>query len=833
MPDPSAILDIKSVNKGLLIPRVALSGSKDVSTISNPINSLLIYNTDSVADVTCGFYFWKDNCWERLAILGEQWVNNGDKIYYNIGNVGIGTSDPNASFEIVNSQDENTLRIIALNDTTFADGMYLDQRGLGLGVNIEMNNDTSDATGVNIYHKGRGIGAFITIDNDSSYATGMNMNINSMGNGLNLSHYGLGNGINTFMGQDTSHATGLDISHNGLGTGANISILNKNSFAPAINIFSENKGTGLFVTMQNDTTFANGVFMNMYSKGSGIQIDHYGTGSAGNMFLVNETSTAHVLNIGQQGLGKGIDIGMTNDTSFESGLNVYSAGKGAGMFVTMQNDSSFATGIGMNMYSMGNGILVDQYGLGGGATVNILPDSSSATGFEINNNGSGRGIHVSQSHGLASNPGIYVTSDHLGSGMEVRHTSELGAAAKFIVAQGGIPDTSSASGVMIETNAIGGNGLDLTHTGFGKGINVMMNESNSIETGLNISQAGIGSGIDILMNNNLSYGSGLFVNTMNNGNSIQVIHSDPFGTPLIDNDTTAFGGSGIKILKDGNGAGLKVDNLGPSSGIDISMQKISSTSPGINLTNLGTGSGIKIAMHNFSTAKGIEVHHSGNFGSGGYFSIVDDSSLVDALYTDARGYGAGLNVEHTGVGNGIRVFHEGGGLNSYAAYFEKLDTVTSSGPITPVVYINNRTNASGLKVMQVYGGVAGDFINGDVKVTGGSFIDDGTPLNVPDYVFDETYNIESIEAHAKYMWREKHLPAVSSAKVINAGSYNMAERREQILEELEKAHVYIEQLNNRLKSLEKENRSLKDNQQFILQELSTMRTLLDEIQKGE
>ncbi|MCT2409424.1 hypothetical protein NZD88_17880 [Chryseobacterium antibioticum] len=43
-PDPSSILDIVSTNKGLLIPRISLTGSTDVTTIPNPANGLLVYN---------------------------------------------------------------------------------------------------------------------------------------------------------------------------------------------------------------------------------------------------------------------------------------------------------------------------------------------------------------------------------------------------------------------------------------------------------------------------------------------------------------------------------------------------------------------------------------------------------------------------------------------------------------------------------------------------------------------------------------------------------------------------------------------------------------------
>ncbi|GEN70897.1 hypothetical protein CLA01_09690 [Chryseobacterium lathyri] len=43
-PNPSSILDIVSTNKGLLIPRVSLTGNTDVTTIPNPANGLLVYN---------------------------------------------------------------------------------------------------------------------------------------------------------------------------------------------------------------------------------------------------------------------------------------------------------------------------------------------------------------------------------------------------------------------------------------------------------------------------------------------------------------------------------------------------------------------------------------------------------------------------------------------------------------------------------------------------------------------------------------------------------------------------------------------------------------------
>ena len=65
--DPTAILDVAATNKGMLLPRVTLTGTSDVATISGTeATGLLVYNTASVSDVTPGFYYWNGSVWVRL-----------------------------------------------------------------------------------------------------------------------------------------------------------------------------------------------------------------------------------------------------------------------------------------------------------------------------------------------------------------------------------------------------------------------------------------------------------------------------------------------------------------------------------------------------------------------------------------------------------------------------------------------------------------------------------------------------------------------------------------------------------------------------------------------
>ena len=64
-PDASAALDIDYTDKGLLIPRVALTSTTDVLTIPAPATSLLVYNTNpAMTGGAVGFWYWD----------GAQWV---------------------------------------------------------------------------------------------------------------------------------------------------------------------------------------------------------------------------------------------------------------------------------------------------------------------------------------------------------------------------------------------------------------------------------------------------------------------------------------------------------------------------------------------------------------------------------------------------------------------------------------------------------------------------------------------------------------------------------------------------------------------------------------
>jgi len=69
-PDNSAILDVKSTSKGVLIPRMTQS---ERSSISTPSNGLMVYQTNG----TSGFYFYDGSSWVRLATGTESLYTEG------------------------------------------------------------------------------------------------------------------------------------------------------------------------------------------------------------------------------------------------------------------------------------------------------------------------------------------------------------------------------------------------------------------------------------------------------------------------------------------------------------------------------------------------------------------------------------------------------------------------------------------------------------------------------------------------------------------------------------------------------------------------------------
>ncbi|HUH27490.1 hypothetical protein [Gelidibacter sp.] len=120
MPNPSTQLEIKSSNRGILIPQVPLTGNTDQATINaGNLESLLVYNTNTNATVTPGYYYWYQGSWKRLTTESDLPEHI---VLWDFANNQFTYIDQNGDVQVINPSDFQTLTSLKLN----ADGHTLD-----------------------------------------------------------------------------------------------------------------------------------------------------------------------------------------------------------------------------------------------------------------------------------------------------------------------------------------------------------------------------------------------------------------------------------------------------------------------------------------------------------------------------------------------------------------------------------------------------------------------------------------------------------------------------------------------------------------------------------
>lgn len=103
-----------------------------------------------------------------------------------------------------------------------------------------------------------------------------------------------------------------------------------------------------------------------------------------------------------------------------------------------------------------------------------------------------------------------------------------------------------------------------------------------------------------------------------------------------------------------------------------------------------------------------------------------------------------------------------------------------------------------------------------------------------DYVFEPGFKLDSITAHAKYMWKHKHLPAIAGVQRDAQGRemVNLGAQQRGIVQELETAHIYIAELNSELAATKADLAAERQAHEKTQAEVSQLKAALQRLEKS-
>ncbi|MDP2175821.1 MAG: hypothetical protein Q8K70_07930 [Bacteroidota bacterium] len=103
----NSLLELESTNKGLLLPRLTLSATNNVSPLTAHVAGMVVYNTATAGtapnNVTPGYYYNDGAKWVRVATFdeGSKWTNNNSSGRVELTNLSNGTTARTAGTELV------------------------------------------------------------------------------------------------------------------------------------------------------------------------------------------------------------------------------------------------------------------------------------------------------------------------------------------------------------------------------------------------------------------------------------------------------------------------------------------------------------------------------------------------------------------------------------------------------------------------------------------------------------------------------------------------------------------------------------------------------------
>ena len=254
-------------------------------------------------------------------------------------------------------------------------------------------------------------------------------------------------------------------------------------------------------------------------------------------------------------------------------------------------------------------------------------------------------------------------------------------------------------------------------------------------------------------------------------------------------------------IVDGDSPAIRLEQDG-SSGFTPQVYDIAANETNFFIRDVTNGSNLFFRAQTGAPENALYIANDGQIGIG-------NASPQAALHIEAQGGRAnilldgGTSSSPTGSSWDFTVRNSDGefAINDMSTTGgDFIFRTADNGANTPWEFVHRADNGFGINTAS---SVGGDFIlsnSGDLRILGTITSGGPTCSSGCDAVFNEDYDLPSIEDHAEAMFADRHLPAVGPTSPDE--DINLTEHMGNVLNELEKAHIYIAQLNEQNKALQ-------------------------------